>query len=144
MSENNALFFEDMHVGMTEQIEKVLGNDEVQTFADLTGDNNPIHLNEEYAATTMFKGRIAHGMLTASLISNILGTKLPGTGAIYLSQSVRFRAPVMVGDTVVVSATVSDMNEKRKIVTLSCQCKVGDVLVLDGEAKVMVSSNSGK
>ena len=142
MSENNALCFEDMHIGMSAQIEKVLGNEEVQTFAELTGDNNPIHLNEEYAANTIFKGRIAHGMLTASLISNVLGTKLPGTGAIYLSQSVRFRAPVMVGDTVVVNACVTNMNEKRKIVTLSCQCKVGDVVVLDGEAKVMVKAKS--
>lgn len=142
MSENNALSFEDMHVGMSETIEKVIGNDEVQIFAELTGDNNPIHLDEDYAATTMFKGRIAHGMLTASLISNILGTKLPGTGAIYLSQSVRFRAPVMLGDNVVVSVTVSDMNEKRKIVTLACKCSVGDKVVLDGEAKVMVSSKA--
>lgn len=142
MSENNALSFEDMHVGMSETIEKVIGNDEVQIFAELTGDNNPIHLDEDYAATTMFKGRIAHGMLTASLISNILGTKLPGTGAIYLSQSVRFRAPVMLGDNVVVSVTVSDMNEKRKIVTLTCKCSVGDKVVLDGEAKVMVSSKA--
>ncbi len=144
MSKNNALCYEDIHVGMSEQIEKVLGNEEVQTFADLTGDNNPIHLDEDYASTTMFKGRIAHGMLTASLISNILGTKLPGTGAIYLSQSVRFRAPVRLGDNVVVKATVSEMNEKRKIVTLACECKVGDVVVLDGEAKVMVPSKADK
>ncbi len=143
MSENNALSFEDMHVGMSETIEKIIGNDEVQIFAELTGDNNPIHLDEDYAASTMFKGRIAHGMLTASLISNILGTKLPGTGAIYLSQSVRFRAPVMLGDNVIVNVTVSDMNEKRKIVTLACKCSVGDKVVLDGEAKVMVSSKAG-
>lgn len=143
MSENNALCFEDMHVGMNETIEKIIGNDEVKTFADLTGDNNPIHLDEDFAATTMFKGRIAHGMLTASLISNILGTKLPGTGAIYLSQSVRFRAPVMLGDNVVVSVTVSEMNEKRKIVTMACKCSVGDKVVLDGEASVMVPSKAG-
>jgi 3-hydroxybutyryl-CoA dehydratase len=127
---------------MSATYEKVLGNDEIQTFADLTQDNNPIHLDDEYAKGTMFKARIAHGMLTASLISNILGTKLPGTGAIYMSQSIRFRAPVFVDDKVLVTVTVTEMNEKRRTVTMKCECHVGDKLVLDGEAKAMVPSRN--
>lgn len=131
---------EDIKIGLSASHEKTLGRDEVDTYADLTGDYNPVHVNPEYAATTMFGECIAHGMLTASLITNVLGTKLPGTGAIYLSQSARFRAPVCVGQTVVVTATVTDMDEKRRQVTLACEAKVGDKLVMDGEARVMVPS----
>ncbi|HFC04064.1 MAG TPA: MaoC family dehydratase [Rhizobiales bacterium] len=131
---------EDLEVGMTSTFEKVLGDAEVRQFAELTGDNNPIHLNEEFAAGTMFKQRIAHGMLTASLISTILGTQLPGTGVIYMSQSVRFRAPVFIGDKVVASVEVIALDRKRRIATLSCQCHVGDKLVIDGEAKGLVPS----
>lgn len=142
MSENKAYCIEDIEVGMSATFEKMLGDDEVQQFAELTGDNNPVHLDDEFAKGTMFKARIAHGMLTASLISNILGTKLPGTGAIYMSQSVRFRAPVLIGDTVLVTVTVTEMNEKRRTVTMKCECHVGDKLVLDGEAKAMVPSRN--
>jgi len=142
MSENKAYCIEDIEVGMSASFEKVLGDAEVQMFADLTQDNNPIHLDDDYAKGTMFKARIAHGMLTASLISNVLGTKLPGTGAIYMSQSIRFRAPVFIDDNVVVTVTVTEMNEKRRTVTMKCECHVGDKLVLDGEAKAMVPSRN--
>lgn len=131
---------EDIEIGQSASFEKILGRNEVDTYADLTGDTNPVHMNEDYAKTTMFGQCIAHGMLTASLITNVLGTKLPGTGAIYLSQSVRFRAPVCVGQTVVVTARVTDMDTKRRQVTLACEAKVGDKLVMDGEARVMVPS----
>lgn len=137
---NNAYCIEDITVGMSESMEKKLGDAEVRHFAALTGDNNPVHLDDAYAKGTMFKARIAHGMLTASLISNILGTRLPGTGAIYLSQSVRFLAPVFIDDVVKVEATVIDLNEKRRILTIACTCHVGDKLVVDGEAKVMAPS----
>jgi len=133
---------EDLEVGMSASYEKVLGDAEVRQFADLTGDNNPIHLDEQYAQGTMFKERIAHGMLTASLISTVLGTILPGTGVIYMSQSIRFRAPVFIGDKVVTTVTVTELNEKRRTATLACECHVGDKLVLDGEAKGMVPSRN--
>ncbi len=140
MSKNSGYCIQDIEVGMSASFEKVLGDAEIRQFAELTGDNNPVHLDEEYAKGTMFKARIAHGMLTASLISNILGTKLPGTGAIYMSQSIRFRAPVFVGDNVQVTVTIIEMNQKRCTVTMKCECHVGDKLVLDGEAKAMVPS----
>lgn len=140
MSENASYCIEDLAVGMSASHTKTVTEADVVQFADLTGDNNPIHLDEAYAATTMFRTRIAHGMLTAGLISNVLGTKLPGTGAIYLSQTANFKAPVRLGDDVVVTATVSDLNEKRRFVTLYCECRVGDTVVLDGEARVMVPS----
>jgi len=142
MEQNNAYCIEDLKVGMSASFEKVLGDAEVRQYAELTGDNNPVHLDEEFAKGTMFKTRIAHGMLTASLISNILGTKLPGTGAIYISQSVRFRAPVFIGDNVKVTATITELHEERRIITLSCECHVGDKLVLVGEAKAMVPSRA--
>jgi len=142
MGQNNAYCIEDLEVGMSASFEKVLGDAEVRQYAELTGDNNPVHLDDDFASGTMFKTRIAHGMLTASLISNILGTKLPGTGSIYMSQSVRFRAPVFIGDKVKVTATVTELNEKRRTVTLACECHVGDKLVLDGEAKAMVPSKA--
>lgn len=142
MNQNNGYCIEDIEVGMSASFEKVLGDAEIKQFAELTGDNNPVHLDDEFARGTMFKARIAHGMLTASLISNILGTKLPGTGAIYMSQSVRFRAPVFVGDNVTVTVTVTEMNEKHRTVTMKCECHVGDKLVLDGQAKAMVPSRN--
>ncbi len=142
MNHKVGFYIEDLEVGMTASFEKVLGDAEVRQFAELTGDNNPIHLDEDFAKETMFKQRIAHGMLTASLISTILGTKLPGTGVIYMSQNIRFRAPVFIGDKVVATVTVTEVNEKRRTATLSCECHVGDKLVLDGEAKGMVPSKA--
>ena len=101
------LFFEDLSVGMTETLEKTVASSDVVGFAQLTGDRNPIHLSEHFAARTSFGKRIAHGLYTASLISAVLGTRLPGPGAIYISQTLNFRAPVKIGDTVVVTVTKS-------------------------------------
>ena len=98
---NKGYFFEDLAVGMEASYAKTITNDDVLAFAELSGDKNPVHLDDAYAAGTMFKQRIAHGFLTASLFSTVLGTKLPGPGCIYLSQSLKFRAPVMIGDEVV-------------------------------------------
>jgi len=138
MSQNKSYCIEDLEVGMSASFEKILGDAEIGKFIEITDDNNPVHVDDEFAKGTMFKKRIVHGMMTASLISNILGTKLPGSGAIYMSQSVRFRAPVFVGDNVRVEAKIIELNKKRRIITLSCTCHVGDKLVLDGEAKAMV------
>lgn len=131
---------EDLSVGMEASHEKTLAEADVTLFADLTGDRNPVHLDDGYAAKTPFKVRIAHGMLTASLISTVLGMKLPGPGAIYLSQTVRFRAPVRVGDHVIATARVTELDGARKRATLACTCTVEGKTVLDGEAVVMVPS----
>ena len=137
------LYFEDLSVGMSEVLEKTIAASDVVGFAQVTGDRNPIHLSEHFAAKTPFKTRIAHGLYTASLISAVLGTRLPGPGAVYISQTLNFRAPVKIGDTVGVSVTVAELLPERKRARLACLCRVGDETVLDGEAWVKVPSATG-
>jgi 3-hydroxybutyryl-CoA dehydratase len=134
------LFFEDLVVGMTERLEKTVSSSDVVGFAQLTGDRNPIHLSEHFAAKTSFGERIAHGLYTASLISALLGTRLPGPGAIYISQTLNFRAPVRIGDTVEVTVTVAELIPEKKRARLACVCEVAGEVVLDGEALVKVPS----
>ena len=133
-------FLEDLAPGMEAALERVITEGDLVAFAEVSGDTNPVHLDEAYAATTPFRTRIAHGMLTASLISAVLGTRLPGPGAVYLSQSLRFRAPVKIGDRVRTTVRVTGIDARRRRVTLACDCAVGDTVVLDGEAVVMVPS----
>src|SRR5918993_5399905 len=134
------LFFEDLSVGMAETLEKTVSASDVVGFAQLTGDRNPIHLSEHFAARTSFKKRIAHGLYTASLISAVLGTRLPGPGAVYISQSLNFRAPVKIGDTVEVQVEVVELVPERHRARLLCTCSVAGEVVLDGEALVKVPS----
>src|SRR5581483_6526130 len=134
------LFFEDLAVGMTEKFSKTISSSDVIGFAEVPGDRNPLHLSEHFAAKTTFGTRIAHGLYTASLISAVLGTRLPGTGAIYISQTLNFRAPVKIGDTVEVTVEVAELVPERQRARLTCACKVGDETVLDGEALVKVPS----
>jgi 3-hydroxybutyryl-CoA dehydratase len=130
------LYFEDLSVGMTERLAKTVASSDVVGFAEVTGDRNPIHLSEHFAAKTPFGTRIAHGLYTASLISAVLGTRLPGPGAVYISQTLNFRAPVKIGDTVDVVVTVAELIPEKQRARLSCTCSVGDEVVLDGEALV--------
>ncbi len=132
------LYFEDLSVGMTAVHSKTVKSSDVVGFAEITGDRNPIHLSEHFAAKTPFKGRIAHGLYTASLISAVIGTQLPGPGAIYLSQTLRFLAPVKIGDTIDAIVEVAELSEKGQRATLSCKCSVGSTVVLEGEAVVKV------
>jgi len=132
------LHFEDLSLGMSETLTKVVSSDDVVGFAEITGDRNPIHLSEHFAAKTPFGTRIAHGLYTAGLISALLGTRLPGPGAVYISQSLNFRAPVRIDDTVEVTVTVAELVPERARARLSCTCTVGDTVVLDGEALVKV------
>jgi 3-hydroxybutyryl-CoA dehydratase len=136
------LHFEDLAVGMTERLSKTVASSDVVGFAQVTGDRNPIHLSEHFAAKTQFKKRIAHGLYTASLISAVLGTRLPGPGAVYISQTLNFRAPVKIGDTVDVIVEVAELIPERLRARLACTCKVGDEIVLDGEAWVKVPSSA--
>jgi 3-hydroxybutyryl-CoA dehydratase len=130
--------FEDLTVGQTASIARTVSEADILAFAGVSGDTNPVHVDEEFAASTMFKGRIAHGMLSVSYISTVLGTKLPGPGAIYLSQSVKFKAPVRIGDTVVTRATVTALEAEKRRVTLSTVCTVGDAEVTVGEAQILL------
>ena len=134
--ELRTLYFEDLSVGMTERLSKTVSSSDVVGFAEVTGDRNPIHLSEHFAAKTQFGTRIAHGLYTASLISAVLGTRLPGPGAVYISQTLNFRAPVTIGDTVDVTVTVAELIPERQRARLSCTCKVANETVLDGEALV--------
>lgn len=131
------LYFDELTVGQSAESSRVVGASDIEAFAEVSGDNNPVHLDEAYARTTTFGERIAHGMLSASYISAILGTKLPGPGAIYLSQALRFRRPVKIGDLVVARATVTALDEAKGRVTLETVCEVGGKTVMDGEAVVI-------
>ncbi len=139
MEEKHGYFLEDMEVGMTAIYAKTITDADIVMFADISGDTNPVHLDANFAEQTAFKGRIAHGMLSASFISTVLGTRLPGPGCIYLSQSLKFRAPVKAGDTVTARVTVKDVNPDNKRIALDTICTVGDNVVVDGEALLMVS-----
>ena len=130
--------FEAIRVGDRATLSKTIASDDVEAFAAITGDTNPVHLDEAFARSSTFKGRVAHGILTASLISAVLGTKLPGPGTIYLQQSLRFLAPVRLGDTVVAEIEVLEKDEVRHRLKLSTRCRVGDRTVLEGEALVQV------
>jgi len=131
-------FFEDLKLGQTAETTRVVTGADIAAFAAVSGDSNPLHLDEAYARTTAFGGRIAHGMLSAGFISAVLGVKLPGPGAIYLSQNLRFRRPVKIGDLVTARVTVSELNERRGHATLGTRCLVDGKAVLDGEAVLMV------
>ncbi|MBL8773020.1 MAG: MaoC family dehydratase [Phenylobacterium sp.] len=130
-------YFDELTVGQTAETSRVVGLADIQAFADVSGDHNPLHLDEAYAKTTTFGERIAHGMLSASFISGLIANKLPGAGAIYLSQSLRFRRPVKIGDLVGVRVTVKALDEARGHVTLDTICEVAGKTVIDGEALVI-------
>ncbi|HXP31636.1 MAG TPA: MaoC family dehydratase [Stellaceae bacterium] len=128
---------EDLAVGMTAAYRHTLTDRDIHAFADLTGDHNPLHLNEDFARQTRFKGRIAHGMLSASFFSTVLAI-LPGPGTIYLGQTLAFKAPVRIGDTVEARATIMDILPEKARVRLKTVCTVGETVVIDGEATAIV------
>ncbi|MBO6518619.1 MAG: MaoC family dehydratase [Rhodospirillales bacterium] len=135
-------YFEDLEVGMTDVFAKTITEADIVIFAGISGDTNPVHLNEEFAAGTMFKGTIAHGMLTSAFISTVIGTKLPGPGCIYVSQNLKFKAPVKAGETVKAKCTITELIPEKKFIKLQTQCIVGDKVVVDGEATIMVPSRA--
>ncbi len=140
MQELHGYYLEDLSVGMTSIFAKTVTEADIVMFAGVSGDTNPVHINQLFAEGTMFKGRIAHGMLSASFISTVVGTRLPGPGCIYINQSLRFRAPVKAGDTVVARATVKEILPERRWVVLTTVCSVGETVVIDGEATMMVAN----
>jgi len=132
-------YLEDLKPGMSAVFAKTVTETDIGLFAGVSGDTNPVHLNQEFAAATPFGGRIAHGILTASFVSAVIGTKLPGPGCIYVSQSLRFKAPVKPGDTVQAKVTVREIVVEKARVVLDTVCTVAGKPVLDGEAVVLVS-----
>ena len=141
---DHGLYIEDLEEGMSAVFGKTITDADILMFAGVSGDTNPVHINEEFACGTAFRGRIAHGMLTASLISTVIGTKLPGPGCIYVSQSLKFLAPVRAGDTVRAVVTIKQVDHERRRVTMETVCMVGETKVLDGEAKIMVARREAK
>jgi 3-hydroxybutyryl-CoA dehydratase len=139
----SGLFLEDLAVGRSAERTHVVTAADIDAFAAVTGDANPVHLDEAYAAQTRFGGRIAHGMLAAGFISAVLGMQLPGPGAIYLSQALRFRRPVRIGDEVVARAEITQIDQARARVTLATTCTVGGEVVVDGEAIVVAPRRAG-
>lgn len=130
--------FEELSLGQTARFSKTITEADILMFAAVSGDTNPVHIDAEHAAGTMFKQRIAHGMLSASLISTVLGTRLPGPGTIYMGQTLKFRAPVTIGQTVTAVVEVTALDPAKRRATLSTTCLVGGKPVIEGEATVMV------
>ncbi len=130
-------YIDQLKPGMSESFTKTVSETDIQKFGEVSGDMNPVHFDEEWASKTIFKGRIAHGVLSASYISTVLGMQMPGPGTIFMSLTTRFRAPVRIGDTVVATCTVREVDEAKRRVTFDCTCKVGDTTVVEGEALVM-------
>lgn len=131
---------EDMEIGLARSTSKAITDQDIEMFATVSTDRNPVHLDDAYAQDTIFGGRVAHGMLTAGLLSAVIGEQLPGHGSVYLSQSLKFTAPVRPGDRVTAEVSVTGIDHARRRVTLDCRCSVGDKVVLKGEAEVLAPS----
>ena len=144
MNELNGYDIEDIKVGMSATFAKTITEADVVLFAAVSGDNNAVHINEEFAQTTQFKGRIAHGMLSASVISAAIAGKLPGPGTIYLGQNLRFKAPVRPGDTVQATVTVKELFPEKRRVALTTVCTVKGKVVIEGDALVMPTSREAR
>ncbi len=144
MNEENGYDIEDLKVGMSARFSKTITEADIVLFAGASGDNNAMHINEEFAQKTAFKGRIAHGMLTASVISAAIAGRLPGPGTVYMSQNLRFKAPVRPGETVHATVTVKELFPEKRRVSLTTVCTVGNTVVIDGEALVMATSRAGR
>jgi len=140
MNQLNGYDYEDLEPGMSASFAKTITEADIMLFAAASGDNNALHINEEFARSTQFNGRIAHGMLTASVISAAIAGRLPGPGTIYLGQNLRFKAPVKPGDTVHATVTVREMFPERQRVLLNTVCTVNGKVVIEGDATVMPTS----
>ena len=138
MEELHGYFIDDLTVGMTDVYVRTVTETDIVQYSQISGDDNPLHVNEEFAKQTIFKGRIAHGMLTCGYISAVLGTKLPGPGCAYLNQNLNFRAPVRIGDTVQTRVTIKDVDNDTNNVVTDVICSIGEKVVIDGVATLWV------
>ena len=136
----HGFFIEDLQLDQTDKIERKITEKDIDNFAKLTGDNNPVHTNLDFAKKTIFKQKVAHGFLSASLISTLIATKLPGPGSIYLSQNLKFLAPVFIDDLVIVKVTVKEIDHEKKKVKLQTECFKNEKKIISGEAIVLVNS----
>ena len=133
---------EDLTVGQSASYARTITEADIAQFGAVSGDLNPLHFDENYAKGTIFRGRIAHGMLSVSFLSTVLGTMLPGAGSIFVGGSVSFKSPVRIGDTVTATCRVHQIDTVKRRVTFECICKVGDTAVIEGEAVVKVPTRA--
>ncbi|MEE2996510.1 MAG: MaoC family dehydratase [Pseudomonadota bacterium] len=140
MEELHGYFVDDLKIGMTDVYVRTVTETDIVQYSQISGDDNPLHVNEEFAKQTVFKGRIAHGMLTCGYISAVLGTKLPGPGCAYLQQNLNFREPVRIGDTVQTRVTIKKISKDTNNVTCEVVCSIGEKIVIDGTATLWVPS----
>lgn len=136
------IYIEDIEMGMTRHLRKVISDRDIELFAEVSTDRNPVHLDDAYARDTIFQGRIAHGMLTAGLISAVIGEQLPGHGTVYMGQSLKFLAPVRPGDMVHAEVEVIAIDHAKRRVQLDCRCMIDGKKVLIGEATVLAPSRN--
>jgi 3-hydroxybutyryl-CoA dehydratase len=144
MNDLNGYDYEDLELGMNATFAKTITEADIVMFAGASGDNNAVHINEEFAQTTQFKGRIAHGMLTASVISAAIAGRMPGPGTVYMGQNLRFKAPVRPGDTVHATVTVKELMHEKRRVSLTTVCTVAGKVVIEGDALVMPTSRTAR
>ncbi|XBQ15229.1 MAG: MaoC family dehydratase [Oceanicaulis sp.] len=138
MSEKEGYSITELEVGQSAEITRLVDEDAVRKFAEVSGDFNPLHMDEAYAARSPFRGRIAHGALVASYVSCVLGNHLPGPGAVFAGMTMRFERPVRIGDTVRARATVTDIDIKARRVKLACVCEVDGQTCMEADAEVIV------
>jgi 3-hydroxybutyryl-CoA dehydratase len=139
MEDQHGYYLEDLETGMESAYAKTVTDSDITMFAGISGDTNPVHLDDDFAKQTLFGERIAHGMLSASFISTVFGTQLPGPGCVYLSQSLRFKAPVKIGDRVEARVCIKEILSDKRRVIFDTICRVGEKVVLEGEASLMVN-----
>jgi 3-hydroxybutyryl-CoA dehydratase len=144
MEELHGYFIDELNPGMTDVYVRTVTETDIVQYSQISGDDNPLHVNEEFAKQTVFKGRIAHGMLTCGYISAVLGTKLPGPGCAYLNQNLNFRAPVRIGDTVQTRVTIKDINLDTNNVICDVVCSIGEKIIIDGVATLWVPNRRKK
>ncbi len=140
--QKHGLFLEDLQIGQNAAFEKVITDNDINIFSKISGDNNPVHVDEKFAKETIFKKKISHGFLTGSFISTVIATKLPGPGSIYLRQDLKFLAPVFIGEIVKAVVTISDIIVEKKKIVLLTECFVLEKKVITGSAEILVSSKS--
>ena len=139
---NKTYFLEDLFIGQEASISKIIYEKDIDIFAEVTGDLNPLHIDSKFAKNSIFKRKIAHGFLTASLISSVIGMKLPGPGSIYLSQSLKFLAPVYIGEKIITRVVVKEIIKEKKRIVLDTFCTRDTDKVLTGQAEIMVQSKN--
>ena len=147
MSENyyfkkHGLFIEDLKVGQQASFTKIISEKDIVLFSQISGDDNPVHIDEKFARESLFKKRIAHGFLSASLISAVIAKKLPGPGCIYLKQSIKFLAPVFIGDEVSAKVKITEVSGEKQIISLLTECFIKEKKIITGDAQILVSSKS--